>query len=135
MPFHSTETVALTVSQEGFLAEDDAGATDAYERENDDEEEIRRMDEEAAARRAAEASAAAAAAGSSGPGASSGAASSSNKGAITHPKCAAMSRQTVLMECAQRNPQSTILQFVKLRLCVTPMTLPCLVCHFYASSG
>ncbi|KAK9901521.1 hypothetical protein WJX75_000134 [Coccomyxa subellipsoidea] len=64
--------------QDGFQAEDDAGAHDAYDRENDDEDEIRRMDEEAAARRAAEASAAAVAAG---PGPSNGAAASSSNGA------------------------------------------------------
>ena len=38
--------------QEGFLAQDDAGAHDAYERELDEEEDIRRMEAEAAARRA-----------------------------------------------------------------------------------
>ena len=63
--------------QEGFMVEDDAGAHDAYDRENDDEAEIQRMDEEAAARRAAEASAAAAAAAPSG----SGAAATSSNGA------------------------------------------------------
>jgi len=86
-PCYGTGIIPSTVSQEGFMAEDDAGATDAYERENDDEEEIRRMDEEAAARRAAEASAAATAAGSSAPGASGGANASSSNGAIIPPKC------------------------------------------------
>ena len=38
--------------QEGFLAQDDAGAHDAYERELDEEEDIRRMEAEAAALRA-----------------------------------------------------------------------------------
>lgn len=38
--------------EEGFLAQDDAGAHDAYERELDEEEDIRRMEAEAAARRA-----------------------------------------------------------------------------------
>ena len=39
-------------AQEGFMAQDDAGAQEAYERELDEEEDIRRMDAEAAARRA-----------------------------------------------------------------------------------
>lgn len=39
-------------AQEGFMAQDDAGAQEAYERELDEEEGIRRMDAEAAARRA-----------------------------------------------------------------------------------
>ncbi|CAL8468173.1 g7712 [Coccomyxa elongata] len=60
--------------QEGFMVEDDAGAHDAYDRENDDEAEIRRMDEEAAERRAAEAAAAA------GPSGSGAAATSSSNG-------------------------------------------------------
>ena len=34
------------------MAQDDAGAQEAYERELDEEEDIRRMDAEAAARRA-----------------------------------------------------------------------------------
>lgn len=38
--------------QEGFLAQDDAGAHEAYERELDEEADIRRLDAEAAARRA-----------------------------------------------------------------------------------
>jgi hypothetical protein len=38
--------------QEGFLAQDDAGAHDAYERELDDEDDIRRMEAEAAVHRA-----------------------------------------------------------------------------------
>ena len=38
--------------QEGFLAQDEAGAHEAYERELDEEEAIKRLDAEAAARRA-----------------------------------------------------------------------------------
>ncbi|CAK0771177.1 hypothetical protein CVIRNUC_003840 [Coccomyxa viridis] len=38
--------------EEGFLAQDDAGAHEAYERELDEEEAIKRLDAEAAARRA-----------------------------------------------------------------------------------
>ena len=38
--------------QEGFLAQDDAGAHEAYERELDEEEAIKRLDAEAAVRRA-----------------------------------------------------------------------------------
>lgn len=48
---HLLNTGAVAM-QEGFLAQDDAGAHDAYERELDEEEDIRRMEAEAAARRA-----------------------------------------------------------------------------------
>ena len=51
--------------QEGFMAQDDAGAQEAYERELDEEEDIRRMDAEAAIRRTQGATQASAAAGSS----------------------------------------------------------------------
>ena len=61
-------------AQEGFMAQDDAGAQEAYERELDEEEDIRRMDAEAAARRAQGASHASAA--TAGP--SSGAAPAQN---------------------------------------------------------
>ena len=47
------------------MAQDDAGAQEAYERELDEEEDIRRMDAEAAVRRAQGATQASAAAGSS----------------------------------------------------------------------
>ncbi len=47
------------------MAQDDAGAQEAYERELDEEEDIRRMDAEAAARRAQGAIQASTAAGSS----------------------------------------------------------------------
>ncbi|CAL5223025.1 g5480 [Coccomyxa viridis] len=60
--------------EEGFMAQDDAGAQEAYERELDEEEDIRRMDAEAAARRAQGASHASAA--TAGP--SSGAAPAQN---------------------------------------------------------
>ena len=40
----------LCCLQEGFLAQDDAGAHEAYERELDEEEAIKRLDAEAAAR-------------------------------------------------------------------------------------
>ncbi len=65
--------------QEGFLAEDDMGAHDAYTREMDEEEAIAAMEVEAAARRAQGATSAAAP-----PNGHPGGSSSSGDGA-THP--------------------------------------------------